>query len=220
MNSVTSDELVGRGMEQSERALGRESSQVIRSDRDVHTRRSAVGKLTAFALSGTLLHPAFPAHNVAAHDVDPAAAGEDADAPLVGTWRLASFESRDALGVPRLPMGRAVVGQLMYDRSGRMSMHIMRPDRPRFASGDRAAGTDAEVRAAFVGYLAYFGRYTVDVGGGVLTHHVDGASFPDWVGGRQVRRFALDGNRLTITTPSMLAGGRDLTTVLTWERET
>lgn len=139
-------------------------------------------------------------------------------ASIVGTWRLVSFESRDAGGDLRLPMGRTVTGQLMYDGTGRMSMHIMRPDRAHFDSGDRAKGTDAEVRAAFVGYLAYYGRYTVDAELGTITHHVEGATFPNWVGGRQVRRFTLDGDRLTITTPPMLADGRNLATVLAWKR--
>ena len=187
-------------------------------DRDLESRRSALGRLSGFAVSGALLHPAFSRREGAVQTQETTAPPGD-DVPIVGTWRLVSFESRDASGELRLPMGRAVEGQLIYDRSGHMSMHIMRPDRAHFASGDRAAGTDAEVRAAFVGYLAYYGRYTVDAARGEVTHHVAGATFPNWVGGRQLRRFELKGDRLTITTPSMLADGRNLTTVLTWGRD-
>jgi hypothetical protein len=140
-----------------------------------------------------------------------------AAAALIGTWRLVSFESR-AGGEARYPLGRSVQGQLIYDAAGHMSAHLMMPDRPRFASGDRARGTDAEVRVAFVGYLAYYGTYTVDHQRGTVTHHVEGASFPNWVGSTQLRHLRLEGARLTLTTPPIRAAGEELVTVLTWER--
>lgn len=136
---------------------------------------------------------------------------------LVGTWRLVSFESRSA-GEIRYPMGRAAAGQLNYDEMGNVSAHIMDPSRPAFASGDRAAGTDDEVRKAFVGYLAYYGTYDLDETKRTVTHHITGASFPNWIGVDQVRLYRLDGDRLTITTPPIRAGGEDLITVLVWER--
>ena len=152
----------------------------------------------------------------------PAAIGSVGSAPLasslIGTWRLVSFESRLPSGDIRYPMSREVVGRLNYDAAGNVSTHLMDPTRPVFVSGDRATGTDLEVRAAFVGYLGYFGTYTVDAERGTVTHRIDGASFPNWVGGSQLRRFRLDGERLAITTPPIRAGGEDLVTVLIWER--
>ena len=94
----------------------------------------------------------------------------------------------------------------------------MNPERPLFASGDLTRGSDTEVRAALAGYIAYYGTYTVDWPRGVITHHVQGALFPNWIGGDQVRTFRLDGDRLTITTPPIRMGGEDSTTVLVWER--
>ncbi len=99
-----------------------------------------------------------------------------------------------------------------------MSAQLMNPDRPRFASGDRLRGSDAEVRAATDGYIAYYGTYTVDMSAAVVTHHVQGALFPNSISGDEVRHFRLDGDRLTITTPPMQLGGEQLTTVLVWER--
>ena len=75
-----------------------------------------------------------------------------APSPLRRVWRLVSFESRDATGRVTQPMGSRPVGQLLYDESGNMSVHLMRPERTRFASGDRLKGTDQEVRGAFEGY--------------------------------------------------------------------
>jgi hypothetical protein len=139
-------------------------------------------------------------------------------AALVGTWRLVSFESRTTGGENRHPLGPAAKGQLSYDAAGRMSAQLMNPERPSFASGDLTRGTDAEVRAAMAGYIAYYGTYTLDQPRGVVTHHVQGALFPNWVGSDQVRHFRLDGDRLTITTPPIRMGGEDSTTVLVWER--
>jgi hypothetical protein len=137
---------------------------------------------------------------------------------LVGAWRLVSFESRAASGDVRYPLGRAPVGRLQYDATGFMSVQLMDPGRPQFASGDLTRGSDAELRAAIGGYVAYYGTYTVDPARGSVTHHVEGALFPNWVGGNQVRGFRLDGDRLTITTPPIRVGGEDSTTVLVWAR--
>jgi Lipocalin-like domain len=137
---------------------------------------------------------------------------------LVGTWRLVSCESRTTGGEVRYPLGRSPAGRLSYDAGGQMSAQLMDPGRPKFGSGDLARGSDAEVRAAAAGYIAYYGRYTLDPSRGVVVHHVEGALFPNWVGGDQARSYRLDGDRLTITTPPIRIGGEDSTTVLVWER--
>jgi hypothetical protein len=74
-----------------------------------------------------------------------------------------------------------------------MSVMMMRLGRPPFASGDLRRGTDAEVRVAFDGFISYFGTYTIDSAKHTITHHLQGASYPNWVGGDQVRQYKLDG---------------------------
>jgi hypothetical protein len=76
---------------------------------------------------------------------------------FVGAWRLVSYESRDSAGGVQYPLGQGAVGQLLFDANGHMSAMLMKPDRPLFASHDLHRGTDAEVRAAFDGFIAYFG---------------------------------------------------------------
>ena len=137
---------------------------------------------------------------------------------LVGTWSLVSFKSRTATGEIRHPLGPAARGRLMYDAAGHMSAQLMNPDRAKFASGDLVLGSDDEMRAALGGYIAYYGTYTLDASRGVVTHHVAGALFPNWIGSDQVRNVRLDGDRLTITTPPIRIGGADAPTVLVWER--
>jgi hypothetical protein len=144
-------------------------------------------------------------------------AGQGTDA-LVGNWRLVSFESRTAGGELRYPLGVTPVGQLLYDATGHMSAQLMDPERPRFAGGDLTRGSEAEMRAAVRGYIAYYGTYTFDLPRGLVTHHVEGALFPNWVGSDQVRHVQLESDRLTLTTPPMRVGGKEVTTVLVWER--
>jgi hypothetical protein len=73
-----------------------------------------------------------------------------------------------------------------------MSAQLGKADRARFGSRDPARGTDAEVRAAFDGYVAYFGTYEINDSTRAVTHHVQGASFPNWIGADLIRSFAFD----------------------------
>ena len=126
---------------------------------------------------------------------------------------MLSCETRDSSGLVQFPFGERPGGQLLYDGAGNMSAQLGRTNRARFAAMDPALGTDAEVRDAFDGYLAYFGTYAVDESTRTVTHHVVGASFPNWVGVNLARRYAFDeSGRLRLATPPIEVGGRALST--------
>lgn len=137
--------------------------------------------------------------------------------PFTGTWHLVSYESRDEAGGVEYPFGRDVVGQLMYDAEGNMSAFVGRANVPPFASGDFSDGTDAEVRAAFDGFFAYFGTYSFNLSAGTVIHHVRNASFSGWTGTEQVRYFKGEGQRLVLSAP-IREDGRNVTAILVWER--
>ena len=144
---------------------------------------------------------------------------DEAASRFTGAWRLLACETRDSTGHVQSPFGERPEGQLLYDGAGNMSAHLMRPNRARFAGKDPALGTDAEVRDAFDGYVAYFGTYSVDSSKGAVTHRVTGASFPNWIGANLVRYYAFDdGGRLRLSTPPIEMGGRAVEYVLLWER--
>jgi hypothetical protein len=105
----------------------------------------------------------------------------------------------------------------MYDAEGNMSALVARANVPVFASGDFRGGTDAEVRAAFDGFVAYFGTYSFNLSAGMVIHHVRSASFPNWTGTEQVRYFKAEGQRLVLSAP-ISEGGRCVTAILIWER--
>ena len=95
-----------------------------------------------------------------------------------------------------------------------MAGQVMRPDRARVDVGKGNAQT---VRAAYLGYIAYFGTYEVAADGESVVHHVQGALNPAWVGGDQVRKLRFDGERLVLSA-DVRKSGAIVTHVLTWER--
>jgi hypothetical protein len=133
--------------------------------------------------------------------------------PLVGNWRLIAYETVDASGRRTNPYGDAV-GRLTYDDRGNMSGQVMRPDRARVERGE---GNAQQVRAAYTGYIAYFGTYEVDPAGAQVVHHVEGSLNPAWVGGDQIRGMRFDGERLVLTA-QVEKGRQTVTHTLIWER--
>jgi Lipocalin-like domain len=128
-----------------------------------------------------------------------ALAASDLASKLVGTWRLIHFVDTDAGGKVRYRFGEKPMGYFVYDPTGHLSVQIMRmPATPPFASGVDNKGTDAEVRAAYDGYVAYFGTYRVDEAKGVITHVVEGSLKPSYTGTDQPRPFKLEGDTLII----------------------
>ena len=141
-----------------------------------------------------------------------------ADHRFIGTWRLVSSEFRRSDDTIVYPYGDDAIGLLIYAATGHMVVQLLRAHRPLFAAGDPYRGTPEEIKAAFEGYIAYFGSYEVNEAEGVVTHHVHGASFPNWIGGDQQRFFEFAGNQLILSTPPILAGTSTMTGVLIWER--
>ena len=54
---------------------------------------------------------------------------------------------------------------------------------------------------------------------GTVTHHVEGASHPKYVGTDQRRFFIWQGDRLALSTRPEWAAGAGVTYVATWERQ-
>jgi hypothetical protein len=129
----------------------------------------------------------------------------------MGTWRLVSLEARNSNGEVIYPYGRDAFGMLMYDLGGYMSVLLMHRDRPKFASDDLLRGTPEEIRTAFEGCDAYCGTYEVNEEKGIITHHVEGSRFPNWVDTDQIRYFEFSGNQLILNSPPLQLGGEQWT---------
>ena len=137
--------------------------------------------------------------------------------PLIGTWRLISWETRSVDGQKiSYPLGKDAVGYIMYNEDGYMFVAISRPNRQKFTLGDLLGGSAEEKAQAVDNYVSYCGRY--EFHGDTVTHHVDLSLFPNWVGVEQERLVELRGNRLMLSTRPILLGGMKQTAHLIWER--
>src|SRR5918994_2801588 len=136
--------------------------------------------------------------------------------PLVGTWRLVSWENRSLIdGRVTYPLGQDAVGYIMYGEDGYMSVTIMRPDRALFAAGDLLGGSAQERAPAAGAYVSYCGRY--EFRGETVVHRVELSLFPNWVGAEQERLVEFTKNRLILSTRPILLGGVQRTAHLIWE---
>ncbi len=157
--------------------------------------------MDARPLSAALLSRAVPATLVLLAGLSavlPARAA-DAGASLVGTWRIEEITDTDASGKVNHPYGERPRGYIVYDPTGHVHVQVMRtPAPPPFASGNDADGTDAEIRAAYLGYVAYFGTYHVDARTGTVVHRVEGSLMPGYTATDQPRPFTVRGDELRI----------------------
>lgn len=135
---------------------------------------------------------------------------------LYGTWRLVSF-TRQVVGTGESSdlFGKAPQGFLNYGRDGRMIGIIVKENRPK--PTDLAKMTDPERVELFKTMIAYGGTFKVD--GGRVVHNVDISWNENWTGTAQVRNFRIEGRRLIISLdPQIGLDGRQITSVLTWEK--
>ena len=123
---------------------------------------------------------------------------------FVGAWRLISIEDPSpTAGKP----DRNPTGYIMYDATGHMAVQITRrQDRPRFASGKLEQGTPEEIKAAFVGYGAYYGTYEVKEDRKLVIHHLEGALFPNEIGTDNIRYYEFMGDKVRLIIPDIVNG--------------
>jgi hypothetical protein len=62
------------------------------------------------------------------------------------------------------------------------------------------------------GLVAYYGSYTIDPVAGTVTHHIEGASNPAWLGDNFVRWYRFEGGNLRLSLSSNFGN------TLLWQR--
>ena len=137
---------------------------------------------------------------------------------FVGAWRLKTYELIAPTGEALYPLGEDPIGIAIIDGSGYLSAQLCRRDRPGFSS---ASPPLAELQAAFTGYVAYFGRCSVNKAASTFTTHVQGASNPEWVGEDQLRHYEMSGDTMILKTPPLkieALGDLEIVGTVTWEK--
>lgn len=141
----------------------------------------------------------------------------DETASLAGTWVMDSAYEILADGKRVTNYGEHPLGLLIVDDAGHYSLQIFRRDRPAFAAGDKPHGTPEEFRAAVLGSSTHFGRLRIDAAAKQLIFDIEGASFPNWEGRRQVRDYVLEKGLLRYAVPAS-ASGNGTTAYSIWRR--
>ena len=141
-----------------------------------------------------------------------------AKARLAGIWSLVSCVRTHKDGNTSFPWGENPVGQIIYLNNGRMSAQIMRPGRhstvPPGVDYGSSQATDHEIREAVSGFVSYFGTYSIDQAATNVSHYIEAALVPGWVGTSLVRAFQMDSSSQLILTRE-IPGEKD---ILVWRR--
>lgn len=140
-------------------------------------------------------------------------------APFLGTWTLLESYSERPSGRAPFPLGAQVIGRINYDSAGNMAAQLMGENRTPFSSRDPREIADSEYREAFQSYTAYFGTFEVNASEHTVTHHVLGATVPNWPGNDQLRYYELKGDTLILRTPPMRGNdGEKSVHTLVWQK--
>ncbi len=126
--------------------------------------------------------------------------------PLAGTWTLVAADVERPDGTRDRDYGASPRGLMVIDTQGHYSVQIYKSERPKFAAGDKQKGTAAEFEAAVLGSSCHFGLLEVDSVRRTLTYVIEGSSFPNWEGTKQVRAFELRDDELSYRVPPRANG--------------
>ena len=122
---------------------------------------------------------------------------------LLGAWRYVGTR----INGDNWDRGANPKGMIYYGPHGEMAVQIA-PDVKRTRA--EAVMSPQEAFTAVKDYIAYFRTYTVDEAAGTVTHHRQDSLQPG-DNGDLVRRYELNGDRLTLRAPNS-------TLEVTWER--
>ena len=135
--------------------------------------------------------------------------------PLLGSWRLVSFQLKiiGEDGPPREVFGPHPFGRIIFTPEHHMAVFISKSDR-------KPPADQAEAAALLSSMTAYTGTFRLE--GDKFITSVDGAWNEYYKGTEQVRFFVLDGETLSIRTAeqaSAIVPGKRTVVTLTWHRE-
>lgn len=117
---------------------------------------------------------------------------------LVGAWTLVEWSEQQAGRPKAFPLGEHAIGQIIYTSDGHVAAQLARSDRRAFPSADWREARAEDAARAFKEYFGYFGTFSIDLESQVVTHHVEGAWFPNLADSDQERHYRLDGDLLVL----------------------
>jgi hypothetical protein len=107
---------------------------------------------------------------------------------LVGTWIHISIDTVSLDGTRRPLYGENPKGVVIYTSDGYFSLMQARVDLPKLKSGLPSKATPDEAKAVIAGSIAYYGRYSLDEGSGVLSLDIHASTFANLTGNPAEKR--------------------------------
>jgi hypothetical protein len=127
---------------------------------------------------------------------------------LVGTWMMLSARNLKPDGSSDYIFGPNGKGILIFQQNGRFAFVLINPDVPKFASNNRVAATAEELKAAYQGSFASFGRFSVDESDRSFVFHFEYSTFPNYNGADQKRYVkAISADEFEIRSEATPIGG-------------
>jgi hypothetical protein len=112
----------------------------------------------------------------------------NADQLIIGTWRLVHSVEFQPNGEKHYPFGEDAIGYMIYTDAGVMSVQI-----------SRRQHSERAIEASIKGnYLAYFGRYEVDLKNETVIHFLEGQLFPGSHPDRLERKYQFYDDKLSL----------------------
>ena len=143
----------------------------------------------------------------------------DARRPFVGVWNLASFTEHAGSAGVFIPLGMGAVGFLIYTADGFVSAQLMRRDRKAFGANPWAANQSGDRADLTKDYIAYCGRYEVDVEKAEVVHFPIVALVPNLIDQKQRRSFTFKDKTLTLVIMQNDPDGGVIESRLVWTRD-
>jgi hypothetical protein len=135
---------------------------------------------------------------------------------LLGTWSLQrTFELLDGQPTGRSPIGEKAHGFIHYMPGSRMSVMFAHEGHPRLSNGRYKSPDDETARSSRT-FCAYAGTFTIE--GNDIIHHLEISDFENDRGTDYLRHAALDGNSLTLVTPSWPTRRGEVAWGLEWHK--
>jgi hypothetical protein len=142
-----------------------------------------------------------------------AAQAPGASNPLVGTWKLKSYERVNVGEQEKVyPLGEHQDGYVVFTPGGTFSIFLVNADRK---AAKTAVATDLEAKELYQSMISYMGTYKTESDKFILK--VMASSNQSFTGTELVRFYKIDGNTLTIKTkpaPGGLSGKMGVTTTV------
>jgi hypothetical protein len=159
---------------------------------------------------------------------------------IIGTWTLTSYARIDlSTKAATRDYGEHPSGYVKYAANGTMVLVVTRASASQGDAGTleeqsgESSSTPSEIPQKFFSMdefsvppdsksvpavRTYLATYRVD--GNHLIYHIDSAWTPTWIGTTQVRYFAIEGNKLTLTSEprKSINGDAEIISVATFER--